>query len=153
METTKKTFLGVFGNRYELEIASREKVCNVLDYQLDQEEVLQKLLGKHVKGTRTEALFNIESCEVEYHTFIGNSDLQQRAHLIELYSIEGSAEEGLSIDDFLNEDEIEEAGDYPWEYIENLEDYEKRLFDAYVFHWSGFNEASIRERISEIYND
>ena len=124
-----------------------------MDHQLDQEEVLQKLLGKHVKGTRTEALFNIESCEVEYHTFIGNSDLQQRAHLIELYSIEGSAEEGLSIDDFLNEDEIEEAGDYPWEYIENLEDYEKRLFDAYVFHWSGFNEASIRERISEIYND
>lgn len=151
METTIKKFSAVFGNTYELEILSKKKVCEILDYEINQEEVLEKILEKHVNGTRTEALFNISTGKVEYHTFVGNSDLQQREHLIELYSMDGNEEEGLDVDDFLDEEEIEKAGDYPWDYIKDLNDYQERLLAAYKFHWTGFNENYIRERINELY--
>lgn len=151
MKTTAKKFSAVFGNSYELEILSKDRVFEIIDHEIDQEEVLRNVIEKHVNGTRTEALLNVSTGEIEYHTFIGNTDLQQRGHLIELYTLDGNEEEGLDIEDFLNEKEIEEAGDYPWEVVRKLEDYQDRLFEAFKFYWTGFNDKNIVEQVEEIY--
>jgi hypothetical protein len=130
------------------------RVIEILD-NMDEEEVVRKTLEKHVNGTRTEALLNVETGEVEYHTLVGNSDLQQRGHLIDLFHVEGNAEEGLSVEDFLSEEEIEafeEDADF-WTIIRELPDYQERLIDAWLHYFEGFFDVPIREKLSEIYQE
>lgn len=148
-----KKFNAVFGGEtYELDILSKKRVCEILDYEINQEKVLEALLNKHVNGNRTEALFNVSSGEVEYHHFTGNSDLQRRSHLITLFALSGNTTEGLEVGDFLDDEEIEKAGEDVWNFIAELDDYNDRLLNAYLYVWRGFDEDKIRLQISDIYD-
>lgn len=151
MKNYTKKFSAVFGNSYELEILSKERVFEILDKEIEEEDVLKTLLDKKVNGNRVEAFLNVSTGEVEYHTFTGNTDLQQKGHLIELYSIQGIEGETLDVEDFLSEEEMVEAGDSAWEFIRELDDYQERLYDAYIFNWMGFDKERITEQVESIY--
>lgn len=148
----KKNFLAMFGKTYKLYVLKKDRVCDIIDYEINEEEVLEKLIDKHVNGTRTEALLNVETGKVEYYSFIGNTDLQQKGHFIELYNISGNIEDYLDIDDFLNEEEINKAVICPWDFIHDLDDYEDRLLSIWKTYFRGFNENYIKEQINKIYN-
>lgn len=151
MKTLKKKFLAAFGNTYELEIISKEKAWDIID-GIDQLDVLENLISKHHSQGETLVYLNLESAEVEYYHFIGNTDLQKKGHLVMLESLSGNIEEGLSIEDFLSEEEIENVGERDtWDVIKELNDYDERLINAWKFHYNGFNEISIKEQINEIY--
>jgi len=152
METLNKTFLAAFGNSYDLEIVNRKKAEELIE-NLDQEVVLEKLIKKHSTHGETLAYLNLESKEIEYHHFIGNTDLQQKGHLVLIESISGNLEEGLCVEDFLDDEELKNIGDAePWDFIKHLNDYEDRIIEALKLYYNGFNDNSIDEQLDKIYN-
>jgi len=152
METIKKRFCAAFGKHYELEILPKEKNWDII-YEIDQEDVLEKLIEKHNVTGYSSACLNLESGEIEYIILQGNENLQQDEHLIFLETLSGNIEEGLSVEDFLTSEEIEEVGENePWDKIYQLEDYWSRLTDAWKFHYNGFNMDNIEDQINEVYN-
>jgi len=151
MKTIKKIFNAAFGKHYELEILPKEKIWDII-YDIDQEDVLEKLIEKHNLTGYSSACLNLESGEIDYIFLQGNENLQQDEHLIFLETLSGNIEEGLSIEDFLTPEEIEEAGENEWDKISQLEDYWVRLADAWKFHYNGYNMNNIEEQINEVYN-
>ena len=153
MTTLNKTFSSAFGNTYKMDIIDKKTAINIIN-EIDQENVLETLISKHSTDGETLAYLNLESKEIEYHHFIGNTDLQQKEHLILLESISGNLEEGLTIEDFLDDKEIENAGSLEkWDVIKQLPDYDNRLVEAWKFYYNGFNmEYSINEQINKVYD-
>ena len=152
MEAIRKKFLGAFGNNYELEILSKNKVWDII-YGINQEDVLEKLIGEHPSTGNSSACINLESGEIEYIFLQGNENLQQDEHLIFLETLSGSIDEGFIVEDFLDENEIEEVGEgEPWDKIKQLNDYHERLTDAWKFYYIGFNMNNIEEQINKIYD-
>lgn len=152
MKTIKKRFNAAFGKSYELEILTKEKIWDII-YDIDQEDVLEKLIGKHLSTGNSAACLNLESGEIEYIVLQGNENLQRDEHLIILETLSGNIEEGLSVEDFLTEKEIEEVGEgEPWDKIKQLNDYTERLTDAWKFHYNGFNMDNVEKQMNKVYN-
>lgn len=151
METTNKTFRSAFGNKYQADIIDKTTAINLID-EINAQEILRNLISKHNSNGFTYCYFNLETSQLEYFNFIGNTDLQEKEHRILLEEISGNLEEGLTIEDFLDDAEIKNLGDKePWDYIKQLDDYTERLTDAWVFYYQGFNEENIKNQLDRVY--
>lgn len=157
METTR-IFRSVFGSKYELKILPEEQIEGIIQ-DLDGADILQGLVEKHV-GDYTYAYLNVSTGEIEYYSFIGNTDLQEKEHLILIDSISGNLEEGLEIEDFLSDDEMEAMGIHEddvqhgavWGTIRALNDYQERLIEAWKFYYNGLNMEMINAEVDKIYH-
>lgn len=151
MKKQTKTFHDTFGKPYLLKVFPKERIIEIIA-SLDDGVIIEKLIDKHVNGNRTSAYLNVSTGKAEYHSFTGNARLQQDAHLILLEEVNGDVEEGLTIEDFLDENEIKKAKEDLWNLIHNLDDYKSRLIEAWKFYYRGFHLDHIKESLQEIYS-
>ena len=149
MKNTEIKLHDEFGNVYYKNLASWENVEHTIR-NLDSNEITEKVIEvlPEMQGAQASALLNLESLEIEYHYFIGNTGLQESEHLIPILDFSHPVEEGLELEDLLSEEEIqslnEEQRENIWEYIQSLSDYQNRIVEASVYY--------IEERWYEIHS-
>lgn len=133
MNRHEVTFLSTFGKPYKVSLPEWEVIEKALkeaDYNEIVEETLKVL--PDMQGAKATAYLNLETLEMKYHYFLGNTQLQHSAHLINMFQLSHPVNEGLEVCDFLSQEEIEALPEDTdiWENINNLPDYHRRLLEA-----------------------
>lgn len=152
----EKIFIGAFGQKYTLDVLPREDVeYSIREAEANPRALFSELFDAAVwmQGYKVTAYMNVSTGEVEVFGFLGNTRLQQEAHLVELVNIAYPYDEGLSVEDLLSPEEIAalDPDEDVWSHINDLDDLDERIKDAYVYHFESFDWDRIHDRLNEIY--
>lgn len=146
-----------FGNPYNVELLPREIIEEKID-SLTPGEMIETALEEYsdMQGFRTRLYIDCETGKLDPHGLLGQTYLQKTAHRVQLAVFSNPITEGLTIEDFLDPEEIAQCHENqiePWDYIENMENekYQERLVEALSFYFT-LDLCNIDRQLDRIYN-